>query len=163
MAKRKKSKNATRNFTLLVVILFFGSILGYALFARPPNSRTHHERVFLNQNIFDTPVSPEIQRDVLMIENPNLHPKIPLGRKIGGIWIEYSCANCTSLISNLTQIVNKYYPRVYISPDQNLTSQLLLLSWSDKEELNDFNKTEIENFICSHLVMPPDACALRGI
>jgi len=163
MAKRKKTKENKKYFTIVIMILFIGSILGFALFSRPNTTQAQDERIFLNQNIFETKIDEKIQSDVMLVENPNTYPEIPIGRTIGGIWIEYSCSDCVSLVNNLSQIVTKYSPRVYISPDTNNTALLTLMSWAATEELNDYNQTAIEDFICSMLIMPPDSCALREI
>ncbi len=161
--KKKKSHNKGKYFTLFTLILFIGSALGFALFSKPADSTNTHERIFLTQNIFDTPISQEIQRDVLLIEKPNTHPKIPVERQIGGIWIEYNCSDCIPLISNLSQIANTYYPRVYISPDETNPSRITIMSWAKTEQLNEVNSTFIEDFICQNLIYPPDICALRSL
>lgn len=163
MKKRRKSKLDGRQiFSIFMFLVFIGSTFGFALFFSGGNSKNSGKK-FLNENIFDEPVDYQTKIDAITPVNPNLYPEIPLERKLGGVWIEYSCNNCSEIVNELEDIVNLYYPRVYVSPSKRERNETIFLISPQETKLMEFNRTEIEDFICRNLIYPPDICTLRNL
>ena len=163
---------------IFVAVMFLGSTIGFAFFSAPRRDRseayeninyseyppTHgtREEEFLKKNIFEEEVPEPIQVNMLTPYNPSNYPNEPYRRVIGGIWIQYSCENCSTLVSKLEEITKQYNPRVYLAPYSKMDSKIALTAYYESNKMEEFNRTAIEDFICNKLKYErPDRCALR--
>lgn len=163
---------------IFVSVMFLGSIISFAFTYAPDTSAdrsnrdynyteyppTHGDYIneFPDRNIFEEEVPEPVQVNVLNPYDPSDFPNKPRKRVIGGVWIQYSCKNCSSLVSKLEEITNQYSPRVYLAPYSKMEAKIALTAYYKSKKMDEFNGTAIEDFICDNLRTDmPDRCALR--
>lgn len=154
-----------RNQIYLMAILgtFLVSSIAFPFFFISPSTTGNLQNFpgieFPEQNEFNYTVGAQTKALAIYPQNPKNFPGVDQRRLFGGVWIEYSCDNCTEELESLRKIVEKYYPRVYISPGHGNYS-LRLASAINTETFENFSIEEVEKFICANLYNPPDICIL---
>ncbi|MBI2873821.1 MAG: DUF3105 domain-containing protein [Firmicutes bacterium] len=172
--RRAKQQRARRLTTIIgsAALLLVLGVTGYFLFAgrdanpgetgstaddepylwttRPPHSGTHEE-VFLDRNIFEEPVPEKIQVHALEPHAPTAHEGSDPEKAKGGVFIQYSCRDCTELVDQLKPFVERYAPRVYLAPYYKMDRKIALTAWERIEFLDDINEETITRFIETNL------------
>ena len=175
-----------RNRRLLVggvALLFLLSTFGFTILLSPTSNSSQNIGTqefdgfpptdgpfipaFPASTIYREPVDERIQVNVLIpygsYTHPDLYPEIPIERKLGNAWILYNCVDCETEISEMEKLVYDYPGRIYLAPYPNMTSKFVVTTFQNKREMEAFNRTEAEEFICRTLIRTPDICALRFI
>jgi len=116
---------------------------GYGL-QRPPSVNN------LPDKISSQPLDVEVQLAILLRGGPSDYP---------GILLQYNCANCSSLVSNLTAIAQEFDPWVYVAPYSEMEGGLALSAWRNLKKMDSYDRSEIKEFICDNLNNQPVSCA----
>lgn len=165
---------------IFVAIIFLGSTAGFAFFSAPrerdedvykkinyteyPPTYGPYSEEFLHRNIFSKEIPEPVQVNMLMPHQPSDYPNQPYERIIGGVFLQYSCKNCPSLVKKLENVTRTYSPRVYLAPYYRMNSTIALTAYRKSLKMESFNHTKIENFICENLrISKPDRCTFREI
>jgi hypothetical protein len=146
-------------YSIIMLSILLISSIAVAFFSAPIQQNQDLSNLFPKHNEFNETVDFTTQSLAINPQNPRNFPGVEIERLYGGVWIEYSCKNCSEQLAELKKIVEKYYPRVYISPGTGNYSLYLRSAFSSKP-LDNFNLSEAEKFICSNLYNPPDVCIL---
>lgn len=166
---RATFKNKKKRYTLVALFgaalligsSFFGSFSGLGSGNRgynasadtnPPTGYGLQRRpsVELPDRISKEPLEAKEQLAVLLQGGDGEKPAVLL---------QYSCANCPSLVRNLTQITRDFEPWVYLAPYPDMEDKLALSAWRNLETMDNYNQTEIKQFICANLNDRPVSCA----
>ncbi len=158
--KEYHSRNGNKNkiFVIFVAVVFLGSMAGAMLYSTgdskkagelpaskitPKVSDAQKERI-----LFGSETHPEDRYVLITITTPKI--------------CDFECANSKR---TLEQMVSAYAPAFYLSEVQSESDSLnigvLMESYADKKELQAFNVTEAEDFICANTVYLINECVLR--
>lgn len=98
----------------------------------PPTSGPHYSSIAA-WGIHDTPIPNELQ--VHNLED-------------GGVMVQYNCdGDCTDLVLQLTDIVERFDDQVILAPYYDMTHKIALTAWNRLETLDAFDEDQIVKFI----------------
>ena len=98
----------------------------------PPTSGPHYNGI-APWGIHNTPIPNELQ--VHNLED-------------GGVMVQYSCPEgCNNLVTQLTNLVERYDHDVILAPYPDMESRIALTAWNRLETLDEFDEDRIIKFI----------------
>jgi hypothetical protein len=160
MKRRKKTSRSSgsrskRRFAFLAIILlvsgsgvfFFqdaivhrGGVEGAEAQTNPPTFGPHEE-AFPVSRILDRPLEKGVQVHILE-HGGGLNQDKP------GVLIQYSCRNCTQLVSKLRKLVETDLTRrTYLAPYYDMDALIALTAWKKLVTLDEYDEERIRRFL----------------
>lgn len=178
--KRRGRKAEKRNltFTVFAVVIFLGSILGYALLSggklgsgekqsqdtgpgqKVPDMGNQHVKAGETHEPYNTnpptsgPHYPFLAR--WGIHNTTIPRELQVHNlEDGGVIVQYNCRNlkkeeCDELVENLTRVVGGYN-RVILAPYPDMDSVIALTAWTRIDKFDKFDEYRIRRFIEAYM------------
>ncbi len=154
-----RNGNKNKVFVIFVALIFLGSMAGAMLYSTGDSKKA----VDLPASKITSELSDAEKQRVLLGSDINPADRYVLVT----LNIPKICdPECSNIKRTLEQIVSAYDPAIYLSEVQSesnasLSVRVLMESYLDKKEIQEFNLTEVEDFICSNTVYRITKCVLR--
>ncbi len=177
--KRSRRKPEKRNLTfiLFAVVIFVGSIAGYALLSggslkgggQPSKEEPGREVYILgNQHVqpgeehipynSDPPTSGPHYTYLAKwgVHNVSIPKELQVHNlEDGGVIIQYDCTGldentCEELVGNLSKVVESY-DRIILAPYPDMGSVIALTAWGRIDKFNEFDEERIVRFIEAYI------------
>lgn len=80
------------------------------------------------------------------------------------VLLQYSCVDCPGTVQELGQLASDFNAErdwVYVAPYRDMNATISLTAFRQSEEMDSFNRSRAESFVCSSLNQQPVPCAFR--
>ncbi|MFB6265533.1 MAG: hypothetical protein ABEI07_00435, partial [Candidatus Nanohaloarchaea archaeon] len=177
-----------RNFTwkqvlavigvVLMSTLFMGSAFFYSSLAPStgssgnnlPETRAKPPVGYTIGSVSDVPNVPRSRMPDRAVVEEQLSGDVQLNLLTGyygnpAALLQYSCNDCPGTVSKLVDVANSFNSGttwVYVAPYRDMDARISATAFRKSVKLEEFNRTELENFICNGLNQRPLKCGLEG-
>lgn len=175
VAKKKEKRNLS--FTLFAVVIFLGSVLGYALLSggrlgfggeKKTSAPGQEVSIMGNQHIMpgdphepyntDPPTSGPHYTFLARwgIHNTTISRELQVHNlEDGGVIVQYNCENldettCDELVKNLTRVVRDY-DKIILAPYPGMDRVIALTAWGRIDKFDSFDEDRIRRFIEAYI------------